>query len=497
MASQYELPSKLGKLFAVMAEDYGHKGNSRLRDLLQKSEYSVEEGVWYDQWNAGTSGHAVHFQVPGDIYFEIIDNLAETGTELRERANELSTARDEFISEITIEIKDHPHSAPQLNEPENAINTSTISKELRQDIFDFLQIEKIHWSGHMDETEFLQRLYDLSSMKSSDNRYPDAAGDIWQHRVNNPYDWDDDWIFSDSRFDLLNTSDDKFLRFICEMMHPVVRQDVSEVKSLLVAFNNMLSPTGWQIVPTKHIGDRPVFSVLNGTGAITSDSIKQNNIAPTADTELDRIWSHPGFFRVFLSHKADYKVETAKLKEAFLAYGVTCFVAHEDIEPTHEWQNEIENALFSMEACVVLLTPGFHSSFWTDHEIGVAIGRRVPVIPVKLGIDPYGFIGKYQAVNGQALISSNLASTLFGLLMSKYSSIKERVIDVLVMRFENAESFSHANNLMEYLKKITVAAPEIVERLDTAPKKNMQVREANKVKRDLPGLLARLRGELQ
>ena len=59
---------------------------------------------------------------------------------------------------------------------------------------------------------------------------------------------------------------------------------------------------------------------------------------------------------------------------------------------------EIEKALFSMHALLPLLTDGFHDSNWTDQEIGIAVGRGVPVISVKLGTDPYGFIAKYQAV---------------------------------------------------------------------------------------------------
>lgn len=60
-----------------------------------------------------------------------------------------------------------------------------ISQITRRDIFDILSIEDIWWAGKLDETEFLSRLYDLESMPSRDPRFSDAAGDIWQHRINN------------------------------------------------------------------------------------------------------------------------------------------------------------------------------------------------------------------------------------------------------------------------------------------------------------------------
>ena len=64
-----------------------------------------------------------------------------------------------------------------------------ISQITRRNIFDILKIEDIWWAGKLDETEFLSRIYDLESMPSTDPRYENAVGDIWQHRINN-YDWE-------------------------------------------------------------------------------------------------------------------------------------------------------------------------------------------------------------------------------------------------------------------------------------------------------------------
>ena len=121
----------------------------------------------------------------------------------------------------------------------------------------------------------------------------------------------------------------------------------------------------------------------------------QRTIAPEA---ASRVWGDEGY-RVFLSHKNEVKKETAELKEKLKLFGISGFVAHEDIHPTKEWQDEIENALFSMDAFVALMTDEFHDSIWTDQEVGVAFGRGVQIISVKLGKDPYGFIGKFQALS--------------------------------------------------------------------------------------------------
>ena len=126
---------------------------------------------------------------------------------------------------------------------------------------------------------------------------------------------------------------------------------------------------------------------------------------PVSPDATKRIWGDEGF-RVFLSHKAEVKKETAELKNRISLFGIACFVAHEDIVPTKAWQDEIENALASMDGFVALLTQNFHDSDWTDQEVGFAIARGVPIIAVRLGKDPYGFIGKFQGLRSTWLTAA-------------------------------------------------------------------------------------------
>jgi hypothetical protein len=78
--------------------------------------------------------------------------------------------------------------------------SNKISQITRRNIFDFIKVEGFWWAGRLEEADFLSRIFDLEAIESSDSRYPNAAGDIWQHRVNNPDDWEDNWIFQDERF---------------------------------------------------------------------------------------------------------------------------------------------------------------------------------------------------------------------------------------------------------------------------------------------------------
>lgn len=133
-----------------------------------------------------------------------------------------------------------------------------ISIVTRRNIFDVISISKIYWSGRLEETAFLSRIFDLSQLPSSDYRFENALGDIRQHRINN-YDWSDDWIFTDSRFNLLHCKDEIFLRFLCEMLHPVVRSEELEIKELLKIFNENLLQDRFEIFENQKISGKPAF----------------------------------------------------------------------------------------------------------------------------------------------------------------------------------------------------------------------------------------------
>ncbi len=135
---------------------------------------------------------------------------------------------------------------------------NSISEVTRRAIVDYLSTARVEWSGRLSEDDFLARLYDLTKLPSHDRRLHNAAQDIQQHRVN-WRDWEDDWIFYDSRFNLLRAPDADFLRFLSEVVHPVVRADSEEARNLVAAFNAELSKDGWMLVEVRQISGKPVY----------------------------------------------------------------------------------------------------------------------------------------------------------------------------------------------------------------------------------------------
>ena len=173
-------------------------------------------------------------------------------------------------------------------------------------------------------------------------------------------------------------------------------------------------------------------------------------------------------YRVFLSHESIAKVQAANFKRSLEFYGVTAFLAHEDIHPTRLWEKEIINALETMDAFVPLLTEDFHSSSWTDQGIGYALCRGVPILPVRLGSDPYGFIGRFQAITSGW---DKAPLEIIRILVSKDPDIIVSFID----RVKNCESYEDGNQLAEVLDSITNLTDEQVRQLVTAFNENAQV----------------------
>lgn len=151
--------------------------------------------------------------------------------------------------------------------------SNKISEITRRNIFDFIQVERFWWSGRLEEADFLSRIFDLEKMESHDSRFDNAAGDIWQHRVNNPHDLPDDWIFHDDRFNLIGCDDSIFLNFLCEMIHPLVRPNTSEVNKMVQMFNDNLKADNFEIVEKTRISDKPIF--VGRLRIIGKDSIEK------------------------------------------------------------------------------------------------------------------------------------------------------------------------------------------------------------------------------
>jgi len=134
-----------------------------------------------------------------------------------------------------------------------------ITEITRRNIIDDVKSSKISVYGRFSEIEFLSRLYQLEELPSYDPRYKDMLSDIRQHTINND-DWDSNWIYEDDRLELLEGDDQIFLKFICETIHPIVRNRKEEVETLIKIYNQNLEGDGYEIFQTDRISGKPIYS---------------------------------------------------------------------------------------------------------------------------------------------------------------------------------------------------------------------------------------------
>jgi len=209
-----------------------------------------------------------------------------------------------------------------------------------------------------------------------------------------------------------------------------------------------------------------------------------------------------GAFRLFISHTSEHRARAGGLREWLGGWGVDGFVAHDTIEPTQEWREEIETALRTCHALCALLTPDFVRSRWCDQEVGFAVARSILVVPVKLEEDPYGFIGKYQAINFRSGESvRTVAGAVFDAL-AKSDLTASAMAPSIVHRYEHSHSFENTRQAFALLQTLPRSAwtQAMMDAVERAPKSNNQVGHAN-----LPGgrsvpeaaqdLLQQVRGE--
>jgi hypothetical protein len=203
--------------------------------------------------------------------------------------------------------------------------TKSISEVTRRALFDDLMLSGVQWAGRLTETDYLSRIYDLSALPSTDHRFSSAADDIQQHRVSFS-DWEDDWVFFDPRFNLLHGTDEALLKFLVQLVHPVVRPDSEEARALVLKINKHIAVDGWSLTQVSEVSERPIFTASNVRARAAAFH------EPTGWLKVDR-----------QLQEARERLVGAKTEEQFQAVGLICrevliSVAQAHFEVSKHWK---------------------------------------------------------------------------------------------------------------------------------------------------------------
>jgi hypothetical protein len=139
---------------------------------------------------------------------------------------------------------------------------------------------------------------------------------------------------------------------------------------------------------------------------------------------------------------------------------------------------------------VALLHDNFHASNWTDQEIGFTMGRGVPAFAVRFAETPYGFIGRFQAFNGNNKSAHDLARELFD-AFRKNKQTQHRIAELLIGLFEESGSFAQARTRVGYLEELETWDSSFSNRIRGAVENNPQVADSWGVPKRVGALLDR------
>ena len=208
------------------------------------------------------------------------------------------------------------------------------------------------------------------------------------------------------------------------------------------------------------------------------------------DTPLQ--WKE-GYFRLFMSHTKANKKLAGKIRERLLGRGVDAYVAHDMIEPTKEWMDEIEAALRTCDATAAILSEDFVQSQWCDQEIGVSIGRRLLILAVRQGADPHGFISKFQAIPGDATSTApeTIADNIYATLVS-HDLTKAKMAIGTVHAYTGSPNVDDARANLARVKEIPkpLWTEDMVTIAERAGQKNPALSEGELFERPIPRLLS-------
>ena len=205
----------------------------------------------------------------------------------------------------------------------------------------------------------------------------------------------------------------------------------------------------------------------------------------TSVTDSDGLWS-PQPARAFLSHIYNHRTFVAEVKESLRLFGIAGFVAHEDINPSRDWRNSIKAGLATCHLFVPFLDEGFHESEWCDQEVGWALARGIPILPVRpKGFDRTtardGFLEERQDVClDRAAGRSNarwVADQIFASLLA-HSQTRDVGVKALAEAFVNSGSYDQTRRLWSLIELQSLIEGPQLRRLEYAVSSNSQIYNA-------------------
>jgi hypothetical protein len=232
-----------------------------------------------------------------------------------------------------------------------------ITEITRQAIIDRLFLDAGEpFYGKSDLISFLKRTWPLSQMPSTDFRFKDAEGDIWQHSINN-----DDWTDSEllwNRLKIGEIPDEQFARFLEARVHPLICPDHERLEFLVLSFNEELKNDRFVMKKSSEISGRPIYKVV----------------------PMDHIDGLGSAYEVVLSFAGEDRPYVDLVAEILHKNGVQLF--YDNYEEVSLWGKNLTEHLHkvyssSARYCVMFISRFYAEKVWPTHERRSAFERAI------------------------------------------------------------------------------------------------------------------------
>jgi len=197
-----------------------------------------------------------------------------------------------------------------------------------------------------------------------------------------------------------------------------------------------------------------------------------------------------GKLRAFLSYSTKDRKLAGNIKQQLEYWGIDVFLAHEDIAPSRQWQDEIIDNLKECQVFMPLLTKHFRKSEWTDQESGMAMAHSRVIVPLSVEMDLHGFIKRYQALKLVVRALDDSCKKIL-LAMSADKRLKTSLQEAFVSSFLASKSFDEANNKSELLESLGPYDADQLNRIFGGSVDNSQISGAFTAEKKLKELFKR------
>ena len=105
------------------------------------------------------------------------------------------------------------------------------------------------------------------------------------------------------------------------------------------------------------------------------------------------------------------------------------------------------------------------------------MGRSLPILSIRLGEEPYGFLAREQAIQGIEVTEDKLARSIFNVFV-KNKQTQKRMAESLAYRFAESNAYATAKSNFALLEKTEYWDKRLSAQVKRAVKENSQVSDA-------------------